>query len=179
MRDVKDKKKKLMDICNNRMKTLEQEKEVWKADTAASLAVKQLHSEELLELEKSKMKDKNLDLDRLRNEKALVEKTLGTERTAKDRLLKQVHSLKERATKRKAGETDPMEKIRYDQMRSNIRQQEHQSRLEMNAAANSRGEPSRGESLRGTVRGVSERGRVRVRVTGRRIITRTINYPHN
>ena len=138
VKGVKEEKKKLMELCKNRMKGLEQEKEVWKADTAASLAVKQLHSEELLELEKSKMKDKNLDLNRLRNEKALVEKTLGAERTAKDRLLKQVHSLKERATKRKAGETDPMEKIRYDQMKSNIRQQEHQSRLEMNAAANSR-----------------------------------------
>ena len=120
VKGVKEEKKKLMELCKNRMKGLEQEKEVWKADTAASLAVKQLHSEELLELEKSKMKDKNLDLDRLRNEKALVEKTLGAERMAKDKLVKQVYSLKERATKRKAGETDPMEKIRYDQMRSNI-----------------------------------------------------------
>ena len=58
------------------------------------------------------MKEKNIDLDRLRNEKALVEKTLGTERTTKDRLLKQVYTLKERATKRKATETDPMEKLR-------------------------------------------------------------------
>ena len=92
------------------MKTQEQEKEVRKVDTVALLAVKQLHSEELLELEKSKMKDKNLDLNRLRNEKALVEKTLGAERTAKDRLLKQVHSLKERATHGKAIEIDPLEK---------------------------------------------------------------------
>ena len=88
-------------------------------DIAASLAVKQLHAEELLELEKSKVKDKNIDLDRLRNEKALVEKTLRTKRTAKDRLFKQVRSLKERATKQKVSETDPMEKygtIRYGQI---------------------------------------------------------------
>ena len=120
VRGVQDEEKKLMEICKNRMKMLEQEKEVWKVDTMASLAVKQLHAEELLEWERLKVKDRNIDLDRLCNEKSLVEKTLGTERTGKDRLLKQVHSLKERAVKQKTSETDPMEKIRYNQMRSNI-----------------------------------------------------------
>ena len=49
----------------SRMKTQEQKNEVWKVDTTALLAVKQLHAEELLELEKSKVKEKNIDLDRL------------------------------------------------------------------------------------------------------------------
>ena len=109
MRDVKDDQKKLMDICKNRIKTMEQEKEVWKVDTAASLAVKQLHAKELFELEKPKVKEKNIDLNRLCNEKALIEKTLGTKCTSKDGLPKQLRSLKERSAKRKTGKTDPME----------------------------------------------------------------------
>ena len=64
------------------------------------------------------MKKKDIDLDRLRNKKIVVEKTLGTERTAKDRLLKQVHSLKERAAKRKTSKIDLMEK--YDTIRCDL-----------------------------------------------------------
>ena len=100
------------------MNLLEQEKEVWKADTAASLAVKQLHTKEWLKLEKSKAKDKDIDLDRLRKDKAAAEKILDTKPTAKERLLRQVHSLKERAAKRKMSNIDPMEKygtVRCDQ----------------------------------------------------------------
>ena len=40
VKDVKEEKKKLMDLCKNRMKALEQEKEVWKVDSTALLAVK-------------------------------------------------------------------------------------------------------------------------------------------
>jgi hypothetical protein len=99
--------------------------------------VKQLHAEELLKLEKSKAKEKDININRLRKETEAAEKTLGAERTAKERLVWQVHSLKERAAKLKMSNIDPMKKIRYTQMRSEIRQQEHHSRLDMNAAANS------------------------------------------
>ena len=87
MKDVKEEKKKLVEICKNMMKTQEQENEVWKVDIVASLAVKELHAKELLELEKLKVKDKGIDLEILCKDKALVEKTLCIKCTAKDRLL--------------------------------------------------------------------------------------------
>ena len=57
-------------------------------DIATSLAVNQLHTKELLELEKSKVKVKDINLDRFRKEKAEVEKTLDTKRMARERLLR-------------------------------------------------------------------------------------------
>ena len=75
----------------------------------ASLAVKQLHAEELLELEKLEVEDKDINLNILRKEKLAVEKTLGTKCMAKEGLLRQVHSLKERAAKQKSSDIDPMQ----------------------------------------------------------------------
>ena len=94
------------------------------------------HVEELLGLEKSKVKEKDADITRLRREKTALQKIINAERKAKEKLIREVHKLKEGASKRKSS-NDPMDKIRYDQMRSEIRQNEHQARLDMTAAANS------------------------------------------
>ena len=69
-----------------------------------------------LSLEKSRGVDKDNNIDRMHKEKTVVGKSLGTKQTAKERLVPQVHTLKN---------IDPMEKLRYNQMRLNICQQEH------------------------------------------------------
>jgi hypothetical protein len=120
VKDVKEEKKKMLKMCRQRIKMQEQENKKWKAETAASLSVKQQHAEKWLELEKSHVKERDADIDRFCKEKAAVEKSLGAERTAKEKLVRQVHSLKERASKRKSSDIDPMERVRHDQMRSEI-----------------------------------------------------------
>ena len=70
--------------------------------------MKQLHANELLELEKLKVRGE--DIDRLRKEKAAVERTLYAKRTAKKRLVWQVHTLKQWIAKQKSSGIDPMEK---------------------------------------------------------------------
>ena len=74
----------------------------------------------------------------LQKEKASAQKSLEAKRTAKEKLLRELHKLKERATKRKTSNDNPMAKIRYDQMQSALCTQEHKARLEMSAATNSR-----------------------------------------
>ena len=86
-KDTKEEKKNLLKICRNRIKMQEQENKKWKVDTAASLSVKQLHAKELLELEKSHVKKTDVDIDRLRKEKAAVEKSLGAKRMTKEKLV--------------------------------------------------------------------------------------------
>ena len=44
VKDVKEEKKTLINMCKNRTKKQEQENEVWKVDTSEFLATKQLHT---------------------------------------------------------------------------------------------------------------------------------------
>ena len=77
VKDVKEKKNTLVDMCKNRMKMLEHENEVWKMDAVTLLSMKQLHAKGLLELEKSKVEGEGHRSRQFAQEKAVVEKPLG------------------------------------------------------------------------------------------------------
>jgi hypothetical protein len=65
------------------------------------LQLQLLHVKELLELEKSKVKEKDVDMDRLCKETTATKKNLGAKRTTKEKLVQELHKLKERASKQK------------------------------------------------------------------------------